>query len=84
MVKRSFTVRALWDDEAKVYFSESDIIGLHIEAPTLEEFEAAMMELGPELIKANHIEQSAMTEANFADFIPAIVWERPTNQSHAV
>ena len=42
-----------------------------------------MMELGPELIKANHIEQSAMTEATFADFIPAIVWERPTNQSHA-
>jgi len=56
MVKRSFTLRALWDDQARIYYSESDIIGLHIEASTLDEFERAMMEMGPELIKANHIE----------------------------
>ena len=34
-------------------------------------------------IKANHIEQSAMAAAIFAEFIPAIVWERPADHSHA-
>ena len=52
MVKRSFTVRALWDDQARIYYSESDIIGLHIEASTLDEFERAIWKMGPELIKA--------------------------------
>ncbi|HTJ56988.1 MAG TPA: DUF1902 domain-containing protein [Devosiaceae bacterium] len=55
MAKRAFTVRAVWDDEAKIYYSESDIIGLHIEAPTVDEFEAVMREVAPELIVANHV-----------------------------
>lgn len=52
MARRSFTVDAKWDDEAKVYYSESDIIGLHIEAETLEEFEQVMMQEAPDLIVA--------------------------------
>lgn len=50
-----FVVRALWDDEAKVYVSESDIKGLHIEAETLEDFEAVIFEHARELIFENHI-----------------------------
>ena len=80
MFKRSFTVRAFWDDEAKVYYSDSDIIGLHLEAETLDEFESILMELGPALIAANHMDQQVVeniSPANFADFIPTILWQRP-------
>jgi hypothetical protein len=59
MVKRSFTVRALWDRDANVYYSESDIIGLHIETATLDEFEAVLFEVGPDLILANHMSRPA-------------------------
>ncbi len=54
MTKRVFSVSAVWDDEAKVHYSQSDIDGLHIEAATLEEFEDLLMELGPEMIRSNH------------------------------
>ncbi len=83
MVKRSFTVRALWDDEAKVYYSQSDIDGLHIEAETLDEFEAIMMDLGPQLIVDNHMQTqvaSGVDASNLASIIPAIVWQRPAPQ----
>lgn len=54
MSKRAFTVKAVWDDEAGVYVCESDIVGLHIEAATVDAFEELMMEFAPELIAANH------------------------------
>ena len=54
---RSFWVKAKWDHENKIFWSESNIIGLHIEAPTLEEFQEVMTALAPELILANHGEQ---------------------------
>jgi len=47
-------VTAVWDGEAGVYVSESDIIGLHIEAATVDEFEALVIAFVPELIGANH------------------------------
>lgn len=53
-MKRTFYVRAVWDEEAQVFYSESDISGLHIEAATLDEFEAVMSEFAEELIAANH------------------------------
>ena len=27
----NFFVKAVWDEEAKVFYSDSDIVGLHIE-----------------------------------------------------
>ena len=54
-MKRTFKVSAVWDAEAGVYYSESDIEGLHIEAATLEEFEAILMEVGADLVLANHV-----------------------------
>ncbi|WP_109259915.1 DUF1902 domain-containing protein [Hyphobacterium indicum] len=50
----TYFVRALWDDEAKVYVSESDIKGLHIEAETLEDFEAVIFEHAGEFVIENH------------------------------
>lgn len=52
-MKKSYYVKALWDADAKVWYSESDVPGLVIEADTLGEFEKVMDELVPDLIEAN-------------------------------
>lgn len=77
MTQRTFSVSALWDEEAGVFYSESDIIGLHIEAETVEEFEQLMFELAPELIVANHITRPEQARRSLKDLIPAILWQRP-------
>ncbi|MEP3438516.1 MAG: DUF1902 domain-containing protein [Hoeflea sp.] len=76
-MQRSFSVKAVWDDEAKVYVSESDIIGLHIEAETVEEFEAIMRDVATDLVIANHISPDQLDTIPLRDLIPTIVWERP-------
>ena len=53
-MKRTFSVRAVWDDDAQVYYAQSDIEGLHIEASRLAEFEEIIVDAAPELIMANH------------------------------
>lgn len=53
MKKRSYYVKALWDDEAKVWVSESNIPGLVIEADTIADFEKLMNELAPDMLSAN-------------------------------
>jgi hypothetical protein len=50
---KSYFVKAIWDSEANVWISETDIPGLNIEADSLEEFERLMKDLGPELLAAN-------------------------------
>ncbi|HEV2362910.1 MAG TPA: DUF1902 domain-containing protein [Caulobacteraceae bacterium] len=54
MKDKVYHVTATWDQEAKVWVSESDIPGLVIEAETLQEFEALMQELAPEVLADNH------------------------------
>ena len=53
-MKRIFSVKAIWDDEAQVFYAQSDIEGLHIEAASLDEFEEIILDAAPELILANH------------------------------
>jgi hypothetical protein len=53
-MKRTFYVKALWDDEAEVWYSETDTEGLFIEAVTLGEFEDIMPELARDMIFSNH------------------------------
>ncbi len=76
-MKRTFSVKALWDEEAQVFISESDIIGLHIEAETLDEFEAVMHEHAVELILENHISAPDMATKSIKEWAPAILWQRP-------
>jgi len=38
-------VKAVWDSEAKVYFAESDIPGLHVEAETFDELVAIVRDV---------------------------------------
>jgi EAL domain-containing protein (putative c-di-GMP-specific phosphodiesterase class I) len=80
MTKRHFEVRAVWDDEARVYFSESDIIGLHIEAETLDEFERLVNEEAAELIVANHYSAEDMASRPLRDLIPALIWKAPLSR----
>ena len=83
MDKRTFRVQAVWDAEAGVFYSESDIVGLHIEASTLEEFEAAMEEHAVDLIVANHIGQRDLAEKPLASLIPAIFYKQDFHRTAA-
>jgi hypothetical protein len=83
VVKRTFTVSALWDEDAKVYYSESDIIGLHIEAETVEEFEDIMREVAVELVVANHLTAPEIASKPMKDLVPAILWQRPAPRQAA-
>ena len=79
MARQSFFVKACWDDEAKVFYSESNIKGLHIEAKTIEEFGDILNEAAPDLIIANHIDKADLATRSFADLIPSILWQQPNN-----
>jgi Domain of unknown function (DUF1902) len=49
----NFTVTAMWDEEAHVFTSSSNIPGLVVEADTFEEFLSLVEALAPEVIAAN-------------------------------
>ena len=53
IIEGEFWVRAVPDHD--FIRSESNIIGLHIEADTMDEFHEAVLEIAPELIVANHL-----------------------------
>ncbi len=72
-MKRKYFVTAVWDADAHVFYSESDIEGLHIEADTMEEFESVMVELAPDLIIANHLSPAEIVEVPLRELIPSIV-----------
>ena len=62
---QSYYVKAIWDPEASVWISETDIPGLVIEADTLAEFEAAMVELTPEMLAANQCLENVRVSVDF-------------------
>jgi len=82
-MKRMYFVRACWDEDAKVFYSESDIFGLHIEAPTIEEFEAIMNEVAVDLIIANHYSAEDIASKPLRDLVPTILWQPPQPVSTA-
>ncbi|MFI4965814.1 MAG: DUF1902 domain-containing protein [Caulobacterales bacterium] len=53
MTAMTYYVRARWDDEAGVYYSETNVPGLNIEAETLHEFIEIAEELAPQMLEAN-------------------------------
>lgn len=48
-----FYVKAIWDPEAAVWVSESNILGLVVKTATLAEFEAMARQFAPELLAEN-------------------------------
>ena len=81
MSNMRFYVEALWDDEAKVFYSESDIKGLHIEAATIEDFEREVQEHAPALVLENHISRRDFAYKSLAEMIPSIFMRQPSMQS---
>lgn len=76
MSKKDFYIKAIWDKDAGVFVSESDIIGLHIEAKTIEEFHSIMRDNALDLVFANHVSPQELTRKKLTDLIPTIFWER--------
>lgn len=83
MSQRSFFVRAVWDEDNHLWRSESDIIGLHIEARNLEEFDDLVREFASELIVTNHVPASDFTSKPLREMIPAVVISHDTGPASA-
>jgi hypothetical protein len=49
-MRKVYHVEAIWDPQADVWVSNSDLPGLVIEAATMDEFEELIRDLGPQLI----------------------------------
>lgn len=66
MIQMQFFVKAEWDDEARVWYTaETDIPGLVVEAPTLEEFSKLVAELTPEMLELNAHHLQGAREPNY-------------------
>lgn len=52
-MSQSFYVKAHWDAEASVWYSQSNIPGLVLQAETLEEFQDLIRHFGPDLLAEN-------------------------------
>lgn len=65
-MQRTYHVRAIWDADASVWISETDIPGLVIEADTLSEFEFLLESLGPEMLAANSGIHNAKVRVEFS------------------
>ncbi|HEY2708481.1 MAG TPA: DUF1902 domain-containing protein [Caulobacteraceae bacterium] len=65
-MKSSYYVKAVWDPEAAVWTSESDIPGLVIEASTLTEFEVLAWELAPEMLAENEDVGGGVVSVDFS------------------
>lgn len=76
-IKRSYFVKVRWDEDAQVFWSDSDIKGLHIEAATLEELEELVGELAPDLIVENHLQRDELATTPLKDLIPSVVLRTP-------
>ncbi len=62
-------VFAKWDEDHEVYYSDSNIPGLNIEAETLGDFEDAMFDIAPELIFENIIKPALEADGIDCKFI---------------
>ncbi len=74
-MKRVYRVNTIWDAEAEVFYSVSDIEGFHIEASNRIEFEAIMKDVAPELIVSNHRTASENSVCSPKGLIPVILWQ---------
>ncbi|MEM0899435.1 MAG: DUF1902 domain-containing protein [Pseudomonadota bacterium] len=76
-MQRTYTVKPIWYADAQVWVSESDIDGLHIEARSLDEFQAVLNDVAAELIAANHVSDTDLNRFAARDLIPTIMFVRP-------
>ncbi|MEY1557183.1 DUF1902 domain-containing protein [Yoonia sp. R2331] len=79
MSNLNFEVTAVWDNEAEVWISESNITGLHIEADTLEEFESEVRAHATDLIVENHIAKADLASKPLRELIPTVFWRQASS-----
>jgi hypothetical protein len=82
-MKRTFYVKAIWDEDVSAWYCESDILGLHIETKTLNEFEEVMNDVALELIMDNHLRQHDIFSLPIKEWVPTIIWQRPLEEKAA-
>jgi Domain of unknown function (DUF1902) len=82
-MKRTFYVKAIWDDEAKIWISETDIQGLFINAKDLDEFEEVVNEFAGELVLENHWRHEKVPPEVIGNTVPIILWQRPDDARQA-
>ncbi len=82
-MKRTFYVKAIWDDEAKVWISDTDIQGLFINAKDLNEFEEVVSEFAGELVLENHWRNENVPPDVISSTVPIIILQRPDDSRHA-
>ncbi len=78
--KNGFFVAAIWDDEAKLFYSKINIKGLAIEAATVEEFEEVMKEFVPELILKNHARNKNLDHKPIRESLKPCQWLLPPSE----
>jgi hypothetical protein len=71
--RRSFVGR--WG--AGLLPQKSDIIGLHVESASIEEFENMMISEGIRLIIANHMTPEELATKQMRGLLPVIIWKCP-------
>ena len=77
-----FYVKPMYDDENDVYYSESNIIGLHLQTDTLDEFYEEARKYAIELLEENHgIKSVIFSESKIPQCVhpPALVF--PTDEA---
>ena len=67
-----FYIRPVWDEDAKAYISDSNIVGLNIEAKTVKEIYDIAQECAVDLIIANHLTEFDVYNHPIKDLIPSI------------
>lgn len=83
--KMIFKVQFIWDEDAEVFYTESDIKGLNLEDTSLERLQEATEEIAPELIMRNHISADDLQSFDIKDLIPSIHYhpcQHPKLSSH--
>lgn len=54
MADPEYVIHAVWDESAGVFYAESNVPGLHVEAETIQQFIDVLQDVVPELLAANH------------------------------
>ena len=78
-MNRSFYIKAVYDPEAKVYYTESDIFGLHTEADTLRfgDYWAKVIDCAILLLKENHqVEEDLVADFHSMDYCEIRILDR--------
>ncbi len=76
---KPYFVKAIWDDDASVYYSQSDIPGLHIETDNLDDFELVLFDVAAELIATNCISKEDFVNKPLKELIPSFGFIRPAD-----